>query len=421
MTSNIPLLSAASGFPADLGATPSLSAGAGFAGLLAALTQTAAPATAGAGVPAAAGGGAPPADPAPGTVPGAVPVTLVVTPAPPSGIAQVATTAAVAEAAPQPAKAGVDHGKPAKAGERLDGKTRAAVQSTTLDAAAPLPLGVPPPAVPAGPAAVMPQAPARTGQGRVDATVQRGAALDLSRPAPGPVPAPAGDVAATAIPAPDAAAVAPDRLVAAAVPTLAPGLAVTEGKSVTATTAVAIPDMAASPAAGQVARVPVASATATASATAATAPASAAHQLAPALIQLSSGPSGSAVTLRLDPAGLGHVQVRIERDASGAATVQVTAEHPETLRLLLADQPQLHRALDSAGLPGQGRSLDFTLAPPDAGFAANAGGGGTSDGGGASRQPGRGSRGPGLGTMAQDDVAFSVQSAWQRAGVDITA
>ncbi len=91
-----------------------------------------------------------------------------------------------------------------------------------------------------------------------------------------------------------------------------------------------------------------------------------AHQVAAALVQITHSPSGSAVTLRLDPAELGHVQIRIERGADGTATVHVSAERPETLRLLIADQPQLHRTLDSAGLPQEGRSLTLSLAAPDA-------------------------------------------------------
>ena len=45
--------------------------------------------------------------------------------------------------------------------------------------------------------------------------------------------------------------------------------------------------------------------------------------------------SGSTVTLRLDPGELGHVQVRIERDADGTATVHVAADRADTLRCWL--------------------------------------------------------------------------------------
>ena len=158
------------------------------------------------------------------------------------------------------------------------------------------------------------------------------------------------------------------------------------------------------------------------------APSGPARQLAPAFVELAQRPSGSTVMLRLDPAGLGHVQIRIERDAGGAATVQVTAEHPDTLRLLVADQPHLHRALDSAGVPPEGRTLGFSLdtppqalppaAPPGggAGFGAS-GDGGRPGNGGFYRQgrPGGRHAGP------DDGSAFTNPSAWLRAGVDITA
>ncbi len=154
-----------------------------------------------------------------------------------------------------------------------------------------------------------------------------------------------------------------------------------------------------------------------------------AHQVAAALVQVTHSPSGSAVTLRLDPAELGHVQIRIERGADGTATVHVSAERPETLRLLIADQPQLHRTLDSAGLPQEGRSLTLSLAAPDAtnygatdrgaGSNAGTGSGGFSNGSGAQQG----------GAWRQDRARYSAAAndapptngAWLRAGVDITA
>ena len=157
-----------------------------------------------------------------------------------------------------------------------------------------------------------------------------------------------------------------------------------------------------------------------------------ARQLSPAFVELAEGRSGHSVTLRLDPAGLGHVQVRIERDAAGAATVQVTAERPETLRLLVADQPQLHRALDSAGVSPEGRTLGFSLdtSPngmstaivPEGGAATTAAFGGSGDdgsrgNGGHHRQGRAGTRYAGH----DEDPVFIASSGWLRAGVDITA
>ena len=151
-----------------------------------------------------------------------------------------------------------------------------------------------------------------------------------------------------------------------------------------------------------------------------------AHQLAPALIQLANGPSGSTITLRLDPAALGHVQVRIERDQSGAATVQVTAERAEALHALTAAQPQLHRALDSAGVGSEGRTIAFSLDPrQDAASQSivtdNSSGGTFGSGSGAGgHRPGRPARGTTYGGL-EEEPGTAATPHWLRAGVDITA
>ena len=69
----------------------------------------------------------------------------------------------------------------------------------------------------------------------------------------------------------------------------------------------------------------------------------------------------SRVTIRLDPAELGHLQIRIARATDGTATVDVTVERPDTLTNLQNDLGHLHQALDRAGLPDQ-RSVTLHLA-----------------------------------------------------------
>ena len=147
-------------------------------------------------------------------------------------------------------------------------------------------------------------------------------------------------------------------------------------------------------------------------------------QLAPALVQVAHAAGGHQITLQLAPDELGKVSIRIDRAPDGTASVQVVVERPETLKLLQADQPQLHRALDQAGLPQEGRSLTLSLAANDA--AAGQSGPGGSGGNPAGSQSGGGERqsrpGPGwtppAATNAHD---FATTPAWQRVGIDITA
>jgi hypothetical protein len=109
------------------------------------------------------------------------------------------------------------------------------------------------------------------------------------------------------------------------------------------------------------------------------------------------------MTIRLDPAELGQVQVRIGRTSNGAATIEVAVERLETLRSLQADLTHLHLALDRAGVSDQ-RSLTLHLAPPAApaantagNDASNASSGGFSQNGGFS-QSGSSQGGSGQGT-----------------------
>jgi hypothetical protein len=151
-----------------------------------------------------------------------------------------------------------------------------------------------------------------------------------------------------------------------------------------------------------------------------------AAQVAPALASITQASDGSSrLTLRLDPAELGHVQIRIDRPQDAPARVEITADRPETLALLQRDQPQLQRALDQAGVPAD-RSLTF-----------HAGGSGTGSGGtggqgafgaGTSGQSGGGSQG--WAGRSQQRYAVDDQDAiqqpyapsrWMRAGLDITA
>ena len=65
--------------------------------------------------------------------------------------------------------------------------------------------------------------------------------------------------------------------------------------------------------------------------------------------------------VRLDPADLGRIDVRIQIDPSGQVTSHLTVERPETLNMLQQDAPQLQQALNDAGLKTGSGGLQFSL------------------------------------------------------------
>ena len=69
----------------------------------------------------------------------------------------------------------------------------------------------------------------------------------------------------------------------------------------------------------------------------------------------------SRFEIRLDPADLGRIDVRIDVDRTGRVTSHLTVEKPETLSMLRHDAPQLQRALDDAGLKTGNGGLQFSL------------------------------------------------------------
>ncbi len=193
------------------------------------------------------------------------------------------------------------------------------------------------------------------------------------------------------------------------------------------------------------AKLPIAAAPVFASAVAmmaphgATPPASASHtpavaepsrpppagQVGPALASFAASPAQPGVaqhlTIRLDPAELGHVQMRIERTPGGPAHVELIVERPDTLLLLLRDQPQLHRALDLAGVPAADRTLQFHLAPPASpGTAAAQSNADLGSGHQRPGQPHHRSSNSGTPTFP-DDHPSRPAAVFHRAGIDIMA
>jgi flagellar hook-length control protein FliK len=169
-----------------------------------------------------------------------------------------------------------------------------------------------------------------------------------------------------------------------------------------------------------------------------------AAQILPTVIMLAkSALGGEQMTVQLHPAELGMVQVRIERAASGAAHIELTADDPRTLQALQQDQSALHRALDGAGIPAAGRTLTFHAGQPppvstssESSGAALGSGQHPSSGRGANGNPdagrfaggGRGSYSPwettrksGGRPSSANATAASATPRVYRAGLDITA
>jgi len=69
----------------------------------------------------------------------------------------------------------------------------------------------------------------------------------------------------------------------------------------------------------------------------------------------------SEFTMRLDPAELGRVQVKLKFMDGGRVHAQVVAERPETLDLLQRDARGLERAIQGAGGKAQGTTIEFSL------------------------------------------------------------
>ena len=65
--------------------------------------------------------------------------------------------------------------------------------------------------------------------------------------------------------------------------------------------------------------------------------------------------------IRLDPAELGRIDVRLDVDQDGQVTTHVTADRADTLDLLQSQQPQLQQALEQAGLKTADNGLQFSL------------------------------------------------------------
>ncbi|MBR0650518.1 flagellar hook-length control protein FliK [Roseomonas terrae] len=84
------------------------------------------------------------------------------------------------------------------------------------------------------------------------------------------------------------------------------------------------------------------------------------RQIAPVLVAVAIAGGTARLSVTLEPAELGRVEISVERRGE-ATDIRVVAERPETLALIQRDQRELDRTLTQAGIGSEGRSLSFNL------------------------------------------------------------
>ncbi len=78
-----------------------------------------------------------------------------------------------------------------------------------------------------------------------------------------------------------------------------------------------------------------------------------------AIVRHADSGSGDVLVIRLDPAELGKIEVRLRMDEARQLSADVTADQPATLDLLRRDSDNLTRALNDAGFRADDQSLRF--------------------------------------------------------------
>lgn len=78
-----------------------------------------------------------------------------------------------------------------------------------------------------------------------------------------------------------------------------------------------------------------------------------------AIVRHADSGSGEVLVIRLDPAELGKIEVRLRMDEARQLSAEVTADQPATLDLLRRDSDNLTRALNDAGFRADDQSLRF--------------------------------------------------------------
>lgn len=92
-------------------------------------------------------------------------------------------------------------------------------------------------------------------------------------------------------------------------------------------------------------------------------------------IALRAAGGNSRFEIRLDPAELGRIDVRLDVDKHGNVTSHLTVERPATLDMLRNDAPRLQQALEDAGLKTGDSGLQFSLRDQSSGQSSDNGSG----------------------------------------------
>jgi flagellar hook-length control protein FliK len=117
------------------------------------------------------------------------------------------------------------------------------------------------------------------------------------------------------------------------------------------------------------------------------------------------GAGNTRFQIRLDPADLGRIDVKLDLDKSGTVNAHMVVERPETLDLMMRDQRALQQALQQAGLDQSKTSLEFSLRQsPFGGTGADTGHGGGNG------QPGFGPYGT---PMGDESVELAAQTLYR--------
>ena len=128
------------------------------------------------------------------------------------------------------------------------------------------------------------------------------------------------------------------------------------------------------------------------------------------------------ISIALKPEGLGRVTVEMSVQSDGTVAAHVSAENPQTLALLQADQGSLQQSLTDAGLRADPSSLTFSSFQDNGSSGAGNGAFADANGNGNNSGNGRVANNPYASGTSDPAVIAAQQSAAAaaRGGLDIS-